>query len=159
MPEYLAPGVYVEEISTGPKPIEGVSTSVAGILGPTERGPEEATYVTSWITYQRWFGGHLGENVSYMSYAVQGFFDNGGQRCFVGRVVPRTNDGTNVPALLTIDALQVMAIGRGGWGNRVYVRVQQATKAKQGVANAVNWVRFQVAYFTTQPTADRIIDF
>ena len=39
MPEYLAPGVYVEEISTGPKPIEGVSTSVAGFVGPTGARP------------------------------------------------------------------------------------------------------------------------
>ena len=39
MPEYLAPGVYVEEIEMGGKPIEGVSTSTAGFLGETERGP------------------------------------------------------------------------------------------------------------------------
>src|SRR5438445_226337 len=39
MPEYLAPGVYVEEVSTGSKPIEGVSTSTTGLAGVTERGP------------------------------------------------------------------------------------------------------------------------
>ena len=39
MPEYLAPGVYVEEVDTGSKPIEGVSTSTAGMIGVTERGP------------------------------------------------------------------------------------------------------------------------
>ena len=39
MPEYLAPAVYVEEIDTGNKPIEGVSTSTAGMIGVTERGP------------------------------------------------------------------------------------------------------------------------
>ena len=39
MPEYLAPGVYVEEIERGPKPIEGVATSTAAFLGATERGP------------------------------------------------------------------------------------------------------------------------
>ena len=39
MPEYLAPGVYSEEISTGAVPIEGVSTSTAGFVGQTERGP------------------------------------------------------------------------------------------------------------------------
>ena len=41
MPEYLAPGVYVEEVDTGSKPIEGVSTSTAGMVGVTERGPVE----------------------------------------------------------------------------------------------------------------------
>ena len=39
MPEYLAPGVFVEEIDTGNKPIEGVSTSTTGVVGITERGP------------------------------------------------------------------------------------------------------------------------
>ena len=39
MPEYLAPGVYVEEVDTGSKPIEGVSTSTTGMVGVTERGP------------------------------------------------------------------------------------------------------------------------
>src|SRR5438067_12719704 len=108
MPEYLAPGVYVEEISTGPKPIEGVSTSVAGFLGPTERGPEDVRYVTSWVEYQRLYGGHLGVGFTFMSYAVQGFFDNGGQRCFVGRVL--SNDGANW-ASVTVGALTLTAIG------------------------------------------------
>ena len=39
MAEYLAPGVYVEEVDTGPRPIEGVSTSTAGVVGVAERGP------------------------------------------------------------------------------------------------------------------------
>ena len=57
MPEYLAPGVYVEEIATGPVPIEGVSTSTAGFVGLSERGPSEPRLVTSWIDFQRWYGG------------------------------------------------------------------------------------------------------
>ena len=60
MPEYLAPGVYVEEIDTGNKPIEGVSTSTAGILGVTERGPVDVPIlVTSYGEYTRWFGERL----------------------------------------------------------------------------------------------------
>ncbi len=49
MPEYLAPGVYIEELSTGPKPIEGVSTSTAAFLGRTEKGPIPPRMVTSWL--------------------------------------------------------------------------------------------------------------
>src|SRR4051794_5817063 len=110
MPEYLAPGVYVEEISTGPKPIEGVSTSVAGFVGLTERGPEDIRYITSWLEYQRWYGDHLGVDVSYMSYAVQGYFDNGGQRCFIGRTINATGAAR---AALQIDGkLTMSAIGR-----------------------------------------------
>src|ERR1041384_7816190 len=87
MPEYLAPGVYVEEIQTGPRPIEGVSTSTAAILGETERGPLSPRMVSSWLEFQRWYGGYLPLERSYLPYAVQGFFDNGGQRLFVAKIV------------------------------------------------------------------------
>jgi hypothetical protein len=91
MPEYLAPGVYIEEIEIGAKPIEGVSTSTAGFLGMTERGPlNKPTLVTSFAEYQRIFGGYLDEKVydgkRYLPNAVEGFFTNGGQRVYVSRV-------------------------------------------------------------------------
>ena len=93
MPEYLAPGVYVEEIEIGAKPIEGVSTSTAGFLGMTERGPlNKPTLVTSFAEYQRIFGGYLPEknpdygNKRFLPYAVQGFFENGGKRVYITRV-------------------------------------------------------------------------
>ena len=53
MPEYLSPGVYIEESGIGVKPIEGVSTSTAGFLGETERGPTLPKLVTSWLDFQR----------------------------------------------------------------------------------------------------------
>ena len=60
MPEYLAPGVYVEEVDTGSKPIEGVSTSTCGVVGVAERGPVDVpVLVTSVGDYNRWFGGQL----------------------------------------------------------------------------------------------------
>ena len=60
MPEYLAPGVYVEEVDTGSKPIEGVSTSTAGMIGVTERGPVNVPIlITSYGEYVRWFGERL----------------------------------------------------------------------------------------------------
>ena len=91
MPEYLAPGVYVEEIEIGAKPIEGVSTTTTGYIGMAERGPlNKPTLVTSFAEYQRIFGGHLSEkdygNKRWLSYAVEGFFVNGGQRLYVSRV-------------------------------------------------------------------------
>src|SRR5262245_33803962 len=92
MPEYLAPGVYVEEIQTGPRPIEGGSTSTAGFVGETERGTIRPTLVTSWADFQRGFGGYVDRppmNAANfrLPYAVRGFFDNGGQRLYVARVV------------------------------------------------------------------------
>ena len=95
MPEYLSPGVYVEEIDTGNKPIEGVSTSTAGIEGLAERGPLNVPIlVTGYGEYVRWFGGYLNieefTNATgahcYLPHAVEGFFTNGGKRAFITRV-------------------------------------------------------------------------
>src|SRR5688572_32763187 len=86
MPEYLTPGVYIEEIERGPRPIEGVPTSTAAFLGPTQRGQLRPRLVTSYNEYRRWFGGVFRANV-YMPYAVAGFFENGGKRLYVCRIV------------------------------------------------------------------------
>jgi phage tail sheath protein FI len=82
MPEYLHPGVYIEEIERGPRPIEGVPTSTAAILGEAERGPITPTPVTSYREYQRWFGSVFDRN-KFLPYAVSGFFENGGKRAFI----------------------------------------------------------------------------
>lgn len=86
MPELLRPGVFVREVAFGPQPIEGVSTSTAGFVGVTERGPTEGapTLVTSFLDFERAFGGALPG--SHLWYAVRGFFDNGGRRAFVVRI-------------------------------------------------------------------------
>ena len=70
MPEFVPPGVFFEENGAEAKPIEGVATSSAGFLGPTERGPEDIRSIVSWSEFCQWFGGHLGVNKSYMSYTV-----------------------------------------------------------------------------------------
>jgi uncharacterized protein len=91
MPEYLSPGVYVEEIDTGPVPIEGVSTSTTGFVGMTAQGPIDGlpVLVTSFAEFTRTFGGYLPASLNdkqYLPYAVQGFFENGGQRVYIKRV-------------------------------------------------------------------------
>lgn len=93
MPEYLAPGVFVEEVDRGSKAIEGVSTSTAAMVGVTERGPvNRPIFLSSFAEYRRWFGGHLKPVAGqasqwYLPSAVEGFFSNGGKRLFVTRVV------------------------------------------------------------------------
>jgi phage tail sheath protein FI len=108
MPQYLTPGVYVEEIDTGPKPIEGVATSIAGAVGVTERGPstDKPELVTSFAEFVRKFGGFLtlpapqivnqwalnaleGGRWWLFPLSVKGFFDNGGQQLYVKRVWAR----------------------------------------------------------------------
>ena len=144
MPEYLSPGVYVEEISTGPKPIEGVSTSTAGFLGLAERGPEPPRFISSWLDFQRWYGGHNHDR-SYLSYAIQGFFDNGGQRCFVTRILP----GDAVATTGALGNLNVTAIGRGVWGNNIAIKVDDASNIN--VEAGRDWFRVSIIYYRDRP--------
>lgn len=100
MAEYLSPAVYVEEVDTGAKPIEGVSTSTAGMVGVAERGPVNTPIlVTSIGEYSRWFGDRIPRRDfvdaadpdrahCYLPHAVEGFFLNGGKRVYVVRVAP-----------------------------------------------------------------------
>ncbi len=87
MVELLTPGVIIQEVEFGPQPIEGVSTSTAGFVGDTERGLSEGppVFVTSFADFQRKFGGLVpGKD---LPQAVRGFFDNGGRRAYISRVV------------------------------------------------------------------------
>src|SRR4051794_35054147 len=86
MPQYLTPGVYVEEIERGPRPIEGVPTSTAAFLGETERGPLRPHLATSYNEYLRWFGTVFSDD-RFMPHAVSGFFENGGKLVYVARIV------------------------------------------------------------------------
>src|ERR1700737_3001456 len=137
MPEYLYPGVYVEEVDTGNKPIEGVSTSTVGFLGIAERGPLRPMLITSFSDFTRTFGSYVkeGEVDRYLAYAVEGFFQNGGERCFVMRVAssppspppPSPSPSPPYASLINPDGrMQVQAVGPGGWGNRIAVQTAEA---------------------------------
>ena len=130
MPEYLSPGVYVEEVPAGPRPIQGVGTSTTGVVGITERGPTTPRLVTSWGDFLRWFGDVMDENVSFTSYGARGFFENGGQRLFVARV---TSDDAVAAGMVfsTADAAQgvlMQANGPGEWGNGLFVRIAAGSR-------------------------------
>lgn len=122
MPEYLAPGVYVEEIERGAKPIEGVATSTAAFLGATELGPTSPRLVTSYSEYTRSFGGIFAD-AAYMPYAVKAFFDNGGRRAYIARI----NGAGAARATAAIAGFSLRATGAGTAYNRVWVRVDQGT--------------------------------
>jgi len=118
MPEYLAPGVFVEEVSFRSKSIEGVSTSTTGFVGLTRWGPVcyrdvdiqgpnncEPRLITSFTEFERVFGGleevSVGaaapgaERIPYVAHAARAFFENGGKRLYISRiVVPRMGTGT-----------------------------------------------------------------
>ncbi|MFE0464004.1 phage tail sheath family protein [Kitasatospora sp. NPDC058965] len=85
MASYLSPGVYVEEVASGPRPIEGVGTSVAAFVGFAEKGPfHTPTLVTSWTQYVQEFGSFT--EGAYLAHSVYGYFANGGGIAYVVRV-------------------------------------------------------------------------
>src|ERR671936_1304276 len=77
MPNYLSPGVYVEEVEAGSRPIEGVGTATAAFVGLAEKGPVNTpTLVTNWSQFAQAFGGFI--EGSYLAHSVYGYFLNGG---------------------------------------------------------------------------------
>jgi phage tail sheath protein FI len=152
---YLSPGVYVEEVDRGTKPIEGVGTSVAAFIGFTERAEEpgrngsapisllnRATLVTNWNQYTTKFGGFV--QGAYLPQAVYGYFANGGGRCYVISLstLGTSDDPTRAqPAQATLpsvadpksESLLIKARQGGPVGNAITVAVKYPTaSAAQG---------------------------
>lgn len=106
MPEYLAPGVYVEETSFRAKSIEGVSTTTTGFVGPTRYGPVDLDpeIVTSLVEFERLYGDRQRLRFSpdivmdnYIWHAVRAFFEEGGKRLYIGRIFrPMQEEGQDL---------------------------------------------------------------
>jgi len=100
MPEYKAPGVYVEEVTFRARSIEGVPTSTAAFIGPTRTSPPVADSMAapeplrSFLDFEQQYGSlddlqtSQGARCNYIAHAARAFFDNGGQRLYIGRVGP-----------------------------------------------------------------------
>ena len=85
MPTYLAPGVFVEEVEAGSRPLEGVGTAVAAFVGLAEDGPfNTPTLVSNWTQFSTVFGGFVPG--SYLARSVYGYFLNGGGNCYIVRI-------------------------------------------------------------------------
>ena len=133
MPEYLSPGGYVEETDTGSKPIEGVSTSTAGMIGVTERGPVNVPLlITSYGEHTRWFGEKLRRGSDfygghcYLPHAVEGFFVNGGKRTYITRIE------SEAAARAQID------LHDRGDNNSAYTRLLRAAAEDTGTGTGAN---------------------
>jgi uncharacterized protein len=128
---YTAPGVYIEEVPSGVRPITGVATSITAFVGTSPRGPaDNAMRVDSFGDYARIFGGL--DASSPLSFAVRQFFDNGGATALIVRVIrgaeARSIDlATGAPAP-DDKPLTLVASSPGGWGNRLKAIVDHATK-------------------------------
>jgi len=133
MPSYLHPGVYIEEIPSGAKPIEGVSTSVAALIGYTTQGPiGEPTLVHSWDDYKAAFGGIYSETDA-LGLAAYCFFLNGGRDAHIGRLAQgaaaaslSANKMHGQGGAAAINVLDIRASSAGAWGNALSVNAMMA---------------------------------
>lgn len=136
MPSYLSPGVYVEEVPSGSRPIEGVGTAVAAFVGLAAKGPfNEPRLLTNWTQFTSTFGEFI--EGSYLAHAVYGYFLNGGGGCYVVRVGA---DGASPVAKAELPsaadagkpAFRVTALEPGAGGNDIAVDVSPASEASEG---------------------------
>jgi len=136
-PSYLSPGVYVEEVDRGSKPIESVGTAVAAFIGYTERAEDvrpdgtrpllgKPTLVTNWSQYVAKFGGFV--KGAYLPDSVYGYFNNGGSRCYIVSVktlgAASADDKDSKPATAALgdgNALKITAKQAGASGNTISV--------------------------------------
>jgi phage tail sheath protein FI len=141
MPQYLSPGVYVEEVESGSKPIEGVGTAVAAFVGLAARGPaNQPTLVTNWSQFTQTFGEFV-EN-SYLAHAVYGYFLNGGGAAYVVRVGA---DGAMPAAAAELasakdkgtSAYRAMALEAGPAGNDITIDVQPSSETSEATFKLV----------------------
>lgn len=163
MPNYLSPGVYMEEVDRGSKPIESVGTAVAAFVGYTEKASDvkdgksvsllgKPTLVTNWSQYVAKFGGFSGG--IYTPDAVYGYFANGGSIAYIVSVktVGESADGDGaVPAKIAIDAeggkgklLEFTAKQAGPKGNSIEVEIKHLTPEGEGDGKAIAPTEFTV---------------
>lgn len=123
MSEYLSPGVFIED-NPNPPVIEAVSASTGGFVGIAQRGKVgKPIFISSWNAFINNFAYGMGSPFianSDLAYAVYGFFQNGGKRCYVMRVAKSTAAKS---ATMTKDGLTIQAKDEGAWGNKLKVTV------------------------------------
>ena len=149
MATYLHPGVYVEEIPSGSKPIEGVATSVAAFVGYTTKGPlGEPTRITKYDAYDDEFGGTRDTGPEStgdpMGHGVLSFFQNGGTTAYIVRITHNWEDDDKDAKRAvgymdhpspenTTQALEFTAVNEGDWANGIVASLS-AVEVAEGAA-------------------------
>ena len=153
MPEYLAPGVFIEEVSYRSKSIEGVSTTTTGFVGPTRYGPVEIEpeIITNVTEFERTYGD--GKQLNYASsdgtlhnylwHGVRAFFEEGGKRLYVARVFRPSVDPDNIgyvspPDRIDDDKAGLDEAGEYGTDGHARVWLTKATGAVSAADRAVS---------------------
>ena len=122
MAEYLTPGVFIED-NPNPPVIEAVSASTGGFIGVTQRGEVgKPIFINSWYAFITNFAQGMDSPFlanSDLAYAVYGFFQNGGKRCYVARVA----GASAKVATLSKDSFTINAKDAGAWGNKLKLTI------------------------------------
>jgi phage tail sheath protein FI len=139
MPEYLAPGVFVEEVGFRAHAIEGVPTATTGFVGPTRWGPIAGAprLVTSFAAFEREFGDDAalmtedGARPNHLAHAVRLFFANGGRRLHVARVFGGDADAAAArsPALRVAGADRFLRACHPGRAGNLVLRIRATRSA------------------------------
>ncbi len=126
------PGVYVEEVSSGVRPITAASTSTAAFIGQAQKGPiGEPVRIYNFTQFQDQYGDFL--SGAYLAHAVLQFFNNGGGECYIVRVAEgeRTADITLTDRHATVGSrlpsLTIAANSPGAWGNGLIISVSESS--------------------------------
>lgn len=133
MPTYLSPGVYVEEIDSGSRPIEGVGTAVAAFVGLAEKGPyNRPTLISNWTQFTTTFGGFV--DGACLAESVFAYFQNGGGNSYIVRIGDTaTNNGAPPKAIAAapqgvLSNLRVLALDSGAPADSIKVDVVEYDK-------------------------------
>lgn len=160
MPEYLAPGVYVEERSFRSKSIEGVGTSTTGFVGATRYGPTagEPELITSFSQFERVYGGldaldYSGAEIqNYLAHSVRAFFDNGGSRLYIARAYTPPDGGTGqastpipAPAVAIADADALAVSGTSRTLSALNAAISELQKAKAAAITVLRYAAEKVS--------------
>jgi phage tail sheath protein FI len=161
MPEFLAPGVYVEEVSFKAHTIEGVSTSTTAFIGPTLTIPPETDIaarepLTSFLDFERQYGGlddlqtEQGPACNYIAHAARVFFDNGGLRLYIAPVAADALAEDYAAALQALpESAGISVIAAPGYSTRA-----KAAEIQQALVEHVSQTeRFRFAVLDAPPTA------
>lgn len=128
------PGAYYERVDAGSAPVAPLRTDIAGLAGLAERGPlDRPVPVESWRQFVSWFGDVT--PVGLLAYAVRGFFENGGRRCWVVRVA--SDDPISGATCASVDvsdlagvAWRLRASTEGVWGNRLTLSMRETNRVQ-----------------------------
>ncbi|AZI44503.1 phage tail sheath family protein (plasmid) [Deinococcus psychrotolerans] len=173
MPEYLSPGVYIEETSAGARPIEGIGTTTAAFIGFAPSGPANTPiFIANWTQYLQNFATREPDGTfsphmpgTYLSHSVYGYFNNGGTRCYVTRLVPPSDEKKNtvdMPKTLQLPtraskAIPSLTVGvKGTPSSDVQVEIQPAVPTEQDPSPADGVFTLKVRLDNSEETFENV---